>query len=96
MHTERHGRNPGQIKVQMSTSQGKKMCTSTRTVAGLGKYRKGKVSGLLDVFYTSKHAKFTVVSSIEQELLPIEALHCGNREFALFCNYDSITLTLTR
>jgi len=27
------------------------------------------------------HANVTAVSSIEQELLPIEVLHCGNKEF---------------
>ena len=31
------------------------------------------------------YANFTTLSFIEQELLPIEVLHCGNRNFAFFC-----------
>jgi len=34
------------------------------------------------------HANFTALSSIEPELLSIEVLHCGNREFSLFCFCD--------
>jgi len=34
------------------------------------------------------HANFTAKSSIEQELLPIEVLHCRNREFRVFRSYD--------
>ena len=30
------------------------------------------------------YAKFTTLSFIETELLPIEVLHCGNREFCVF------------
>jgi len=31
------------------------------------------------------YANFTTLSFIEPELLPIEVLHCGNREFRVFC-----------
>ena len=31
------------------------------------------------------YANFTTLSFIEPELLPIEVLHCGNREFRIFC-----------
>jgi len=30
------------------------------------------------------HANFTALSSIEQELLPIEILHCRDRDFRTF------------
>jgi len=30
------------------------------------------------------YSTFTALSSMEQELLPIEVLHCGNREFRVF------------
>jgi len=31
------------------------------------------------------HANFTVVSSMEPELLPTELLHCGKSDFRAFC-----------
>ena len=34
------------------------------------------------------HADFTALSSIESELLPIEVLHCGNRNFDVFGSRD--------
>ena len=34
------------------------------------------------------HANFTAVCVIETVLLPIEVLHCGNRDFRLFCLCD--------
>jgi len=41
------------------------------------------------------HANFTPPSYIEPELLPIKVLHCGNKDFCLFCscelNLDLIT-----
>jgi len=39
------------------------------------------------------HENFTSVCVIETELLPIEVLHCGNRDFRLF---PPVTLILTR
>ena len=35
--------------------------------------------------YPMLYANFTTLSFIEPELLPIEVLHCGNREFPVFC-----------
>jgi len=35
------------------------------------------------------HADFTAISSVQPELLPIEVLHCVNREFRVcFCYCD--------
>jgi len=34
------------------------------------------------------HANFMAVCFIEPELLPIEVLHCENRDFRLFCSCD--------
>ena len=34
------------------------------------------------------HANCTVLSSVEPQLLPIELLRCGNREFRAFCSSD--------
>jgi len=34
------------------------------------------------------HANFMAVCFIEPELLPIEVLHCGNREFLPVCSCD--------
>jgi len=43
------------------------------------------------------HTNFTALSSTEPALLPIEVLHCGNRDFRAFCAPVSfVTLTLTR
>jgi len=39
------------------------------------------------------HANFMAVYFIEPELLPIEVLHCGNKDFYVFV---PVTLTLTR
>ena len=39
------------------------------------------------------HANFTALSSIEPELLPIEVLHCRNRDF---CFSAHVTLTFIR
>jgi len=44
------------------------------------------------------HANFTALSSIEPELLPIEGLRCGNREFHTFCycGFDLDQMTFLR
>jgi len=34
------------------------------------------------------HANFMAVCFIEPELLPIEVLHCGNRDFLPVCSCD--------
>jgi len=34
------------------------------------------------------HANFMALCFIEPELLPIEVLHCGNRDIRLFCSCD--------
>ena len=34
------------------------------------------------------HANFTALCVIQPELLPIESLHCGNRNFRHFCSFD--------
>jgi len=34
------------------------------------------------------HAQWTALYFTEPELLPIEVLHCGNRDFGLFCSCD--------
>jgi len=34
------------------------------------------------------HANFIALCFIEPELLPIEVLHCGNRDFRPFCSCD--------
>jgi len=43
------------------------------------------------------HANVTALSSIELELLPIEVLHCGGREFRVFTlvtlTFDPMTFT---
>jgi len=34
------------------------------------------------------HANFVALCFVEPELLPIEVLHCGNRDFRPFCSCD--------
>jgi len=34
------------------------------------------------------HANFMALCFIEPELLPIEVVHCGNRDFRSFCSCD--------
>jgi len=34
------------------------------------------------------HANLMALCFIEPELLPMEVLHCGNRDFRLFCSCD--------
>jgi len=42
------------------------------------------------------HANLTAVCFIEAELLPIEVLHCGIREYGFSTFFAPVTLTLTR
>jgi len=34
------------------------------------------------------HANFMGICFIEPKLMPIDVLHCGNRDFRLFCSCD--------
>ena len=61
-----------------------------RRISGSGHFRSRDKDGGYTIWFaiTQKpllYANFTALSFIEPELLPIDVLHCVNREFRVFC-----------